>query len=492
MANTHRAPKQWCLSKVETVNTFENWRQNLQYTLSLDPNFAPFLLEGCQWGKKTKTSPLRGFEDDTDAIPEARRKTAQQKVTMLELMLGQIANYCPVISRNTVIRNSTSINSIWQVIRLHYGFQSTGAHFLDFADIHLRPDEQPEDLYQRLMAFVEDNMLRSDSGITHHGEQVNEDEELCPSLENFVVLTWLRLIHSGLPKLVKQRYGTELRSRTLASVKPEISQALDSLLEEIHASEDAKAMRAAATRPPYFPQPRSDKPQQKQRTPRPQKSCPICKQVGRSNSNHFLSECPHLPEYDRRYILRARQITSVLDTNPEDEPPETDNVENCSTVNHDSDSTAAHRVQIRQSPYMDTFCGHHTARITIDSGATGNMIRASTAQRTGANITESSQSAHQADGSSPLTVIGETRLTLTRDGHTFLFEGLVVENLDVAVLAGTPFMETNDLAVRPAKRMISLADGTSFFYGSPKPAPNQHCVCRAHVVNNDFEPHHQS
>ena len=97
MASTHRAPKQWCLSKVETVNTFENWRQNIQYTLSLDPNFAPFLVEGCQWGKKTKTSPLRGFVDDTDAVPADKRKTAQQKVTMLELMLGQIANYCPVI-----------------------------------------------------------------------------------------------------------------------------------------------------------------------------------------------------------------------------------------------------------------------------------------------------------------------------------------------------------------------------------------------------------
>ena len=55
------------------------------------------------------------------------------------------------------------------------------------------------------------------------------DEELSPSLENLIVLTWLRLIDKNLPNLVKQRYGTELRSRTLASLKPEMSQALDSL-----------------------------------------------------------------------------------------------------------------------------------------------------------------------------------------------------------------------------------------------------------------------
>jgi len=148
-------------------------------------------------------------------------------------MLGQIANYCPVISRNTIVKNSTSIDNIWQTIRLHYGFQSTDTHFIDFSAIRFQPNERPEDLYQRLMAFVEDNLLRRDLGITHHGQNIEEDEELTPLLENFVVLTWLRLIHTDLPKLVKQRYGTEFRSHTLASIKPEISQALESLLEEL-------------------------------------------------------------------------------------------------------------------------------------------------------------------------------------------------------------------------------------------------------------------
>ena len=94
------------------------------------------------------------------------------------------------------------------------------------------------------MAFVEDSLLHANR-LTHHGEHVPEDEELTPTLENFVVLTWLRLIHPNLPRLVKQCYGTELTSRTLASIKPEISQALNSLLEKIRASDDAKILRAA-------------------------------------------------------------------------------------------------------------------------------------------------------------------------------------------------------------------------------------------------------
>ena len=45
--------------------------------------------------------------------------------------------------------------------------------------------------------------------------------ELTTTLENFVVLTWLRLIHADLPRLVKQRNCTELWYRTLSSIKPD-------------------------------------------------------------------------------------------------------------------------------------------------------------------------------------------------------------------------------------------------------------------------------
>ena len=100
MASTPRAPKQWCLTKIETVNTFVNWRQNLVYTLSLDKDFAPFLISGAWWEKKTKATPFRGFSDDDESIPQAIRLSREQKVNMLDLMLGQIASYCPIISRN--------------------------------------------------------------------------------------------------------------------------------------------------------------------------------------------------------------------------------------------------------------------------------------------------------------------------------------------------------------------------------------------------------
>ena len=76
-----RAPKQWSLTKQETITPFEALRQNLQYTVSLDQSFAPFLVDGFTWNKKTAADPLRGFNDDIEPIPEPQRRTAAQKVT---------------------------------------------------------------------------------------------------------------------------------------------------------------------------------------------------------------------------------------------------------------------------------------------------------------------------------------------------------------------------------------------------------------------------
>ena len=67
------------------------------------------------WQRKTSNQPTRGFADDGEDVPQANRRTAAQKVTHLELMLGQIANFCPVVARNTIVKNSTSMQSITTV-----------------------------------------------------------------------------------------------------------------------------------------------------------------------------------------------------------------------------------------------------------------------------------------------------------------------------------------------------------------------------------------
>ena len=235
--NSNRAPKQWSLTKNESITTFEAWRQNLQYSLYLDTNFVPFLADNFTWQKKPSTAPperaslLMGkMSQLLTNVPPLRKNVH------LELMLGQIANFCSVILRNTIVKNSTSVNSIWQAIRAHFGFQSTEAHFLDLSSIKLKVDERPEDLFQQLMSFTEDNLLVANSNITHHGASVSVDEELTPILDG--VFNMVKT-HTYRPTWSRQ---TALRHRV------EISQAIDSLFGEIRTAADTKVLRTTAAR----------------------------------------------------------------------------------------------------------------------------------------------------------------------------------------------------------------------------------------------------
>ena len=108
-----KAPKQEKLCKTETINTFNAWKENLTYMLYLDDNFKPFFADGLVWGKKTSTRPTRNLVDDADTVAVENRKTKEQKCANLDLMLGQIANFASVISRNQITNSSASLVDLW-------------------------------------------------------------------------------------------------------------------------------------------------------------------------------------------------------------------------------------------------------------------------------------------------------------------------------------------------------------------------------------------
>ena len=129
------------------------------------------------------------------------------------------------------------------------------------------------------------------------------DDEITPTLGNLVVLIWLRLIHEDLPRLVQQRYGTELRSRTLATMKPEIFQALDSLLDKLHSNQEVREMRTAGAQGCSIFRPQEAPSQRNMNN-----FWPICKQEGRADFRHYLSAWKFLPEGDRRFMARAHAL----------------------------------------------------------------------------------------------------------------------------------------------------------------------------------------
>ena len=83
------------------------------------------------------------------------------------------------------------------------------------------------------------------------------------------------------------------------------------------------------------------------------------------------------------YLAKARRISDVWDiADSELSDVEEADVPTCIADNSDALSVL-NRVKVRHSPYLDAFHKHNSVRITIDTGATGNMIRASTVQYLG-------------------------------------------------------------------------------------------------------------
>ena len=412
----HRAPKPRDLTENETITTFEAWEHTIRYNITLDREFAQFL--DTEWLKKSRANPHHGFVDqpavaangDIPAVPAVLGAARSAK---LELMLGFIANYAQIFNRNTIVRDSTSLKSVFQMLRKHYGFQSSGAQFLNIADVRLRAEERPETLYQRLLAFIEDNLQKEGSGLVHMGELPAEDEEMTPMIENLLTYIWLERVHPGLPKLVQLRFSTELRSRTLASLKDEISQGLSSMLEELGTAQ-MQQVTVNAVRPP----PRSRDYNSRNRQPR-RAHCELCAAI-KQESDHFLSRCPRVSEENKKLLKAGLKVklTDVEQQEGESEGEDDSGDEMyCSTIRPVTPKQPSPRAIIvgrvattEASPYLDVFCGSRAAKITLDTGCVGgNCIKAETAHRLNLPISKTKRKAFQADGATPLNVVGEVK-----------------------------------------------------------------------------------
>ena len=486
MSSNFKPPKLRNLNSKETATTFESWKGNLIYNLTLDPNFEEFI--DCTWTKKTQDS-LRGF---TDIKTEAGAivKTAAQRARFLDLCLNHIAGYTP-ISRFTIVRDSTSLKEIFHKIRAHYGIAISGTSILDALSFTKSSDESAEDLYQRILGLVDSCLLTPESEITHHGTAVEEEEVLSPTIENLVTCIWLKSLHPQLPALVKLKFSTQLKDCTISSIREEISASIPELLQELNEKESPPSIfqsNAFGSRPPArFQQPRSQgyrpngRPQGQYQGARPRypnppqrsnyqprrfspPSCALCKQAGRPEFNHHLSSCPYLPEEDRRFLARARLIECLEEEDYQSDQSFPSQDPYTDSYNYQPpDQTASedppkvNRVTTSPCPTINAFCFDYTIKILLDTGANVNLFNEALALFLNIPINPCSQYATQADGKD-LIVVGECCVSFYRGDVELFFEGLVVRGLDSEVLAGIPFMELNDIGVFPSRKAIHIKD----------------------------------
>ena len=115
------------------------------------------------------------------------------------------------------------------------------------------------------------------------------------------------------------------------------------------------------------------------------------------------------------------------------------------------------RVTTRKSPKMDCFHGHVLVCLLLDTGAESNLIGERTCRQMGLKYSKTNQGAQQVDMKTPLSVLGEVRgVKINKGAHVFTLDALIIADDIGDIVAGEPFLERNDIAIRPAKQQIII------------------------------------
>ena len=432
------------------------------FHITLDNKSSRFLSDLKTW----TVAEDRGFTDDGAGHAEATKMTKEAKAALLNIILGSISSYAPIISPRFIKQQSTSLESIWDRLRSYYGLRKTGARILEFSEIKLEQNESREALWERLTSFLEDNLLSKNGGVKHVGVKPEENEAITPTLSNILVSKWLECINPALPLIVRQRFSAELRNNTVYSIREEISDSIPTLIAEMEEREGVISRAAGFQRGNR----NKNKPSSSDK-----RSCCLCETAGRSSTNHFLSACPFLPASDKKYwsnFSRTRNMTVEEELGLEE--VNSDDVSkplNRHIASPSSSSEASiRRVDIRSSPVLKFKVNCSPTTITLDSGSEVDIIAEDECNELGVKILRSSQRARLANGETQLEIVGEAHFIAVWGHHKLKFGGLVAKTLDSPILAGMPFLEQNDISIRYSSKTVYFGDCCSVKYQATKKA----------------------
>ena len=82
-------------------------------------------------------------------------------------------------------------------------------------------------------------------------------------------------------------------------------------------------------------------------------------------------------------------------------------------------------------------------------------------------FSHTNQGALQADMKTPLNVLGEVKMVkISKGSDVFRLDALVVKDDMGEIVAGEPFLELNDIAIRPALKQIIIKGSQVISYAS--------------------------
>ena len=145
MASNVKVVRPKRLSEDETLTSFEDWRNNLEFILQQDKDFNKLIKPDVAWKKTSEAVEHRGMTSDTEE-------------RILNQFLGVIASLSPPLLHGDIINDCTKLSEIYKHLRSYYQFAPSESTFIKF--IYIKREiidgklERPLHLYLRMRQFI--------------------------------------------------------------------------------------------------------------------------------------------------------------------------------------------------------------------------------------------------------------------------------------------------------------------------------------------------
>ena len=325
-----------------TETQFNMWQEELEVYLSQDPDFKIFLPNKAY---QTWTS----YEEDPNRIPDLKEGdtvvenddhrngrviTADEAIiandekldnirTSLRTVLSIVGKCVCEGHYTSVIKHSTSLRWIYNMLRCDYDIQNKGVHFFNVLEVKYNSSKHtPISFYNLYRTIISNNLAKRGDTLNYKNNKVLEmDEKFSPMLEDIVLLNVIREIDHRLPNIVKTFYFHKMkREERLMDFKTDILLNIPQFLEQLNEKGDDDAILSS------FKNSLARKGQKKGGSFNSQRKgyCRLCylnKQTRPTYTSHNFGDisCPSITSQDRKNFMEVAKLSAVQDENEEAE-----------------------------------------------------------------------------------------------------------------------------------------------------------------------------
>ena len=217
------------LENKETRENLEHWFDQFRQYWKRDDRARHFMLPTSVWDTtKVHWGQAQEAEDS-----KLKRSAAEMKID-LEDLLDTVSGYLPFRYITQTLKSRTTCwKKVKEAVFEIYGVQTTATTQLNFAKIKKQPDETYRQMFERMVAHVEQHLPHPEKEFTLGGIKVETaGEKMTVGLYNHLVIDWLRAIDPKLIGIVQVAYSKELKQRDcqLYSLVPDIADNIEELL----------------------------------------------------------------------------------------------------------------------------------------------------------------------------------------------------------------------------------------------------------------------